>query len=147
MVSTECDEQKQQSKSRRVVYATTTTTAMEHANLGGNAPFASVTGGGGVVATVRIRRKYLASRGQIAEKLSALFGVRLGPELSSVEELGGSYATFQVSSGDQSGSVVDAAGVNELQTGDIAVPVTRSVVGVVTMSGDLINQIQVRNVV
>lgn len=125
------------------------TTAMEHANLGGSVPFAGFAGAG-AMATVRIRRKYLASRGQIAEKLSALFGVKLGAELGSGPgEESGPFATFQVSC-DQSGSVVDA------ETGDIAGstgggacagPATRGVVGVVTMSGDLINQIQVSGVV
>lgn len=130
---------------------------MEHANLGGASGSATFAGGSGK-STVRIRRKYLGSRSQIAEKLSILFGVKLGAELGFTSVVESSqFATFQVSS-EKSGSVViDATGTESQTTGDVVglaaaggavggLPVGRGVAAGGAVCGDLINQIQVSDV-
>lgn len=129
---------------------------MEHANpssaSSGSGTVCSRTAGdesGAGRFTVRIRRKYLVNHGQIAEKLSVLFGVRLGPEQASACALDASqYAIFQVIS-DQSGSITDEAGnaVKGCDTQGLAPSggcvAARATVAGGFVCGDLITQIQV----
>lgn len=91
----------------------------------------STTGKSGVVSVVRIRRKCFGDH--IAEKLSVLFGVKLGPEVVPVcpEEVS-QFATFHVYISDLSGSVGGESQIGDARGGALAGGV----------SGDLISQIQ-----